>query len=172
VRHISAALFAFALLLGACGDDGGDPTDDATESEGNGGGGGNGSGGGNDRDSAACDLLTDDEVDDALGQPVRETQGEDGVEGQQRCTWILESDDVDVLTVVIYDDDTSQAVFESVEGDEVGDVGEAATWSPDLRTLYTLVDGRTVMVQIVVDPPLEGEIGVASDLTESIIDRL
>jgi hypothetical protein len=159
MRKLSMLLVAAAAVLGACGDDG-----DASGAADNGMAA---------DDGRACELLSAEEVEEALGDPVRDVRADRSIEGRERCSWFLDSEPVGTLHVIAYDEDSGRRLFEGELGRQVEGLGDEARWSGQLSTMYVQVEGfGAAMVQLVVDPPPENARRVARDLATLVVDRL
>jgi hypothetical protein len=165
MRKVWLLLIAAVLAVAACGDDDGGGTGEGADAT------GESPEGGDEATSATCDLLRKREVENALGASVRGSDGDDSLQGQQRCTWILDTERPSSLHVIVYDERAGQGVIDTEPGEPVEGIGDQAFWEEALQTLYVFEEGTgAVMVQLVVDPPPDDPLGVATRLATSVLD--
>jgi hypothetical protein len=155
------------LALGACGDDDGDTgAGDGTEAD--------GSVDVEEAEARACEVLEAGDVEAAVGRPVSNSQGIVGVPGQEGCTYFLDSDDVEVINVVVYGGDVAQEIFDAVSetGESVEGVGDGAVWGGELSTLHAIEGEQGVMVQLVLAEGADDDLDVASVLAQRVLSGL
>jgi hypothetical protein len=137
-----AALLFVLPLLAACGDDGGgdgdgsDPTDTPTASAGASG--------------SACDLISTDEVSEAVGVTVQDGVGADGpvVTGgtQSTCTWRGVEDASATAMVTIYSDASAADSVRQDDDPPVPELGEDAFVGP-FASVYAYSGEGSFMAQ-------------------------
>jgi hypothetical protein len=148
---IVAALLAYLCLVAACGaeNDNGAPTVTSSPAAPPAGTGEPADGGGD--VVLACSLLTPEEVEQALGEPVGEPIADRFGEGFSSCTYETES--LDVVRVRVFTAEDRDAVreyfeFGSEELEPVEGLGDAATWSDAFRELEVLRGNYDVSIEI------------------------
>lgn len=184
-KQVFAALFAVALVFGACGGDDDDEgsgsagptaTSAATQPGGNGGSGNTNGNDGDDSDFHACSLFTGDEMSEILEASMDD--GRDYLSTAARATTCEWQGDVVIYIEVLLDggDGWFEAIHmpdaEATKTEEVDGLGDKALWDEFLGTLDVVQDDRFISIQ-----PLVGFSGldskeVAIDLARRSLERL
>jgi hypothetical protein len=146
-----------------------EPTEDAGDDD-----GGDDDDGGSDATTAACELLTADEVEDVLGASVGEPEPVEYDETFYGCSWSTEGFDSVDISVLEGEGGESLFDFQNDEAEEVDGLGDRAQWYGDIiGILEVLEDDYYVSVSIFSAEDDEEVLKEQSiGLAEKILDRL
>lgn len=138
----------------------------------------------------ACDLVTADEVADAIGGRVRtpdaaEGAANDALAGRSGCAWSRSDEHAAVLVELVRTNDMAASVRRTgfsaaarfraarsrAEREVAVPLGDDAFWVDDEATLHLLRAGSYVVFEVAVPSGVDAR-NVANDLGRAAVDRL
>lgn len=161
-----------ALLAGACGSDDGPGAGNGADRDADAAGPGPAaSDDGLNLSGSVCDLLTADDLTDAVGRPFGEGRGD-----AYSCTWDSTDDDVALVPGQVSLDVTtdglgSEEMLVSMSDEEVDDLGDEAHWSDSLSNLVVIVGESFFSIQVLDTVGEVDERDAAIRLAELVLQR-
>lgn len=129
------------------------------------GGGDDGGNGGDGATVDLCEVVTEEQIEEASEAEVTETEsGEDG-----SCDWTIgEGSLINLRYEGSYDTSLSVARQICDEEEDVSGVGDEALWCPGVSVLYFNKSGQSFAVQLVyvLEEPAREERDIATDIAE------